>query len=77
MKLQKKSMSLEKLWGYMGKYTSMSDQGLANKFKSMASRFMNNERMAGIIQTIHKLDSLEDIGDLMKPLIFANQSMSF
>lgn len=49
---------------------SMSDQELEDKFKSMASKFMANEQMEKVIQMIYQLESLEDVGDLMKQLIF-------
>jgi 2-methylcitrate dehydratase len=48
----------------------MSDHELEAKFKSMASKYMTNIRMEKIIQMIYQLENLQDIGDLMKELIF-------
>jgi 2-methylcitrate dehydratase len=52
---------------------NMSDQELEHKFKSMASNFMSMEQMEKVIQTIYQLDNLEDIGNLMKQLIFQGE----
>jgi 2-methylcitrate dehydratase len=48
----------------------MSDDEIKTKFKSMASRYMTPKRMERIIQMIYELENLQDIGDLMKELIF-------
>jgi len=48
----------------------MSDDELEVKFKSMASKYMTKTRMEKIIQMVYQLESLQDIGDLMKELIF-------
>jgi 2-methylcitrate dehydratase len=51
----------------------MSDDDLEQKFTSMASKFMDKEQIERVIQTIYQLDTLEDIGDLMKQVIFQKQ----
>jgi 2-methylcitrate dehydratase len=48
----------------------MSDVDLEQKFTSMASKFMNQEQIERVIQTVYRLDTLEDAGDLTKKLIF-------
>jgi len=49
---------------------SMSDQELEDKFKSMASKFMTTEQMEKVIGTIYRLESLDNIGSLMRELVF-------
>jgi 2-methylcitrate dehydratase len=49
---------------------SMSDQELEDKFKSMASKFMSTEQMQRVIGTIYRLESLDNIGNLMRELAF-------
>ena len=49
---------------------SMSDQELEDKFKSMASKFMTPEQMERVIGTIYRLESLDNIGSLMRELVF-------
>lgn len=48
----------------------MSDDELVAKFKSMASKSMTKTRVEKIVQMVYQLEDLEDIGDLMKELIF-------
>jgi 2-methylcitrate dehydratase len=49
---------------------SMSDKELEDKFKSMASKFMSAEQMERVIETIYQLEGLDNVGNLMKQLIF-------
>jgi len=49
---------------------SMSDQELEDKFKSMASKFMSTEQMERVIGTIYQLERVDNIGDLMRQLVF-------
>ena len=52
----------------------MSDHELEVKFKSMASKHMTETRMERVLQRVDQLENLQDIGDLMKELIFDKQS---
>jgi 2-methylcitrate dehydratase len=49
---------------------SMSDGELEEKFTSMASKFMSAEQMERATETIYQLETLDNIGDLMRQLIF-------
>ena len=53
---------------------SMSDQELEDKFKSMASKFMTTEQMERVIGTIYRLESLDNIGSLMRELVFQEKT---
>ncbi|MFC1871358.1 MmgE/PrpD family protein [Chloroflexota bacterium] len=51
-------------------HNPMSDDELHRKFHSMAAKCMTEPQMQGIINTINRLDELEDIGELMAHLAF-------
>ncbi len=48
----------------------MTDEEIVEKFKSMASKQMGEEQMSQIIDTILKLDRLDDIGKLNRLMVF-------
>jgi 2-methylcitrate dehydratase len=48
----------------------MTDEEIVEKFKSMASKQMGEEQMSQIIDTILKLDRLDDIGKLNSLMVF-------
>jgi 2-methylcitrate dehydratase len=47
-----------------------TDQELEDKFRGMASQYMSEVQMKKVIDTIYKIDKLNDIGELMKLLVF-------
>ncbi len=44
------------------------------KFRSMASKFMDEKQMSRIIDTIYNLEKLDDIGELLKLLVVPEQT---
>ncbi|MFC2001114.1 MmgE/PrpD family protein [Chloroflexota bacterium] len=48
----------------------MMDEEIVNKFRSMATKYMTESQIKQLINTIFELDKLDDIGDLMKLLVF-------
>jgi 2-methylcitrate dehydratase len=48
----------------------VTDKELEDKFRSMASQYMSEVQMKKVIDTIYKIDKLNDIGELMKLLVF-------
>ncbi len=48
----------------------MTDADVEQKFRSMASKFMNERQMSRIIDVVYNLENLDDIGELLKLLIF-------
>jgi len=48
----------------------MTDEEIVGKFKSMASKHMNDRQMGEIIDTVFELDKLSDIGKLNRLLVF-------
>ncbi|MDP3878682.1 MAG: MmgE/PrpD family protein [Dehalococcoidales bacterium] len=48
----------------------MTDDDIRNKFHSLAARFMDEERMGKVIGTINALEEVDDIGRLMRLLVF-------
>ncbi|MCK5553198.1 MAG: MmgE/PrpD family protein, partial [Deltaproteobacteria bacterium] len=49
---------------------SMSDRELEDKFTSMVSKFMSVKQMEKVIETVYQLETLDNIDNLMKQLIF-------
>jgi hypothetical protein len=50
----------------------VTDADLEEKFRSMAGKFMDESQMSHIIDSIYNLEKLEDIGGLVKLLVFLN-----
>jgi len=50
----------------------MTDEEIGEKFTILASRFMNEKQIRQIINAVYHLEDLDDIGKLMKMLIFKN-----
>ena len=48
----------------------MTDDEISDKFHTLASKFMDEEQIKQIIDTIYSLDKLDDIGRLMDLLVF-------
>jgi 2-methylcitrate dehydratase len=48
----------------------VTDEELEEKFRGMASRFMDEAQMQTVFQTIYNLDKLDDIGELTRTLVF-------
>jgi len=48
----------------------MTDNEIIEKFKSMASRYMNGERMEQVIDAVFALDKLDDVGKLTRRMVF-------
>jgi hypothetical protein len=48
----------------------MTDNEIIEKFKSMASRYMNGERMELVIDAVFALDKLDDVGKLTRRMVF-------
>jgi len=51
----------------------MIDEEIADKFRSMAARYMSEPHISQVINTIFDLDKLDDIGELMKLMVFRPQ----
>ena len=49
----------------------MTDGDVEEKFRSMASKFMDEKQMRQIIDTVYNLEKLDDIGELVKLLVAA------
>ncbi len=49
----------------------MTDQEIIDKFKSMASKYMDEQQMAELIGTIFELDKLDDISKLSRLMVFS------
>jgi 2-methylcitrate dehydratase len=47
----------------------MTDADVEEKFRSMAGKLMGEKQMGQVIDTIHNLDEVDDIGELMKLLV--------
>jgi len=52
----------------------MTDQEVVEKFQSMAAGYMTKEEMANVVETVFRLETIEDIGDLIELLIFRTES---
>jgi 2-methylcitrate dehydratase len=48
----------------------MTDNEIIQKFKSMASQYMNGERMEQVIDAVFTLDKLDDVGKLNRLMVF-------
>jgi 2-methylcitrate dehydratase len=48
----------------------MTDEEVVDKFKSMASRHMEEEHMDHLIKTVFELDKLDDLGELAEVMTF-------
>jgi 2-methylcitrate dehydratase len=53
---------------------SMSDEELEKKFKSLAVKWMNDNQMQMIIETIGHLDKLDDVKNLTRQLVFEKRN---
>ena len=51
-------------------HNPMSDEVLQGKFRGMASKLMGESQMREIIETVNRLDQLDDIGELMGLMAF-------
>jgi 2-methylcitrate dehydratase len=49
----------------------MTDEEVIRKFRGMASVHMSQDRLERLVETVFGLDQLEDIGDLMKLVVFS------
>ena len=54
---------------------AMSDGDLEQKFTAMASKFMDSKQIESIIQSIYRIDTLEDVSDLTNQIILKIQDM--
>ena len=50
----------------------MTDGEIIEKFKSMASKYMSDNQMRRIIDTVFKFDKLDDISKLIRLMVFKN-----
>jgi hypothetical protein len=48
----------------------MTGQEIAEKFKSMASKFLTEEQMRQLIETVFDLDKLGDVAKLNRLMVF-------
>ena len=48
----------------------LSDKELEDKFKGIASKYMDDAQMKKIIDTVWKVDQLADMGELTKLMVF-------
>jgi hypothetical protein len=48
----------------------MTDEELEDKFRAMAERFMTEKQIKETIATVYEMERLDDIGKLMKSLVF-------
>lgn len=48
----------------------MTDEELEKKFRAMAEKFMTQKKIDKVIASVYKIEELDDIGKLMKTLIF-------
>ena len=53
----------------------MTDADVENKFRSMAGKLMDEQQMRQIIDTVYRLDTLNDIGELVKLLVVPEQRL--
>ncbi|MBI2988366.1 MAG: MmgE/PrpD family protein, partial [Deltaproteobacteria bacterium] len=51
----------------------MTDADIEEKFRSMAGKFMGEQQMRQIIDTVYNLEKLDDIGKLVKLLVVPKQ----
>ena len=51
----------------------MTDADVENKFRSMAGKFMDEQQMRQIIDTVYNLEKLDDIGEFVKLLVIPGQ----
>ncbi|MCG6533909.1 MAG: MmgE/PrpD family protein [Syntrophales bacterium LBB04] len=49
----------------------MTDEEVIQKFRGMASVHMSQDRLERVVDTVFGMDQLEDIGDLMKLVVFS------
>jgi hypothetical protein len=49
----------------------MTDEEVIQKFRGMASVHMSHDRLEQLVHTVFGMDQLEDIGDLMKLVVFS------
>ena len=49
----------------------MTDEEVIQKFRGMASVHMSQDRLERLVDTVFGMDQLEDIGDLMKLVVFS------
>jgi len=48
----------------------LTDEDIEDKFRGMASRFMDEHQMLTVFDRVRRLDELEDVGDLARALVF-------
>ena len=48
----------------------MTDTEVVDKFQSMASKYMSNEQMKQVVETVFALDELDDVGKLNRLMVF-------
>ena len=48
----------------------MTDEEIVEKFESMAARHMKPAQMDELVETVFKLDTLDDIGKLNQQMVF-------
>ncbi|MGQ9653901.1 MAG: hypothetical protein ACUVXD_07525, partial [Thermodesulfobacteriota bacterium] len=48
----------------------MTDHEVESKFRSMASRVMSQAQMERLIETVWKLDELNDVGEIARLMVF-------
>ncbi|MFC1669623.1 MmgE/PrpD family protein [Spirochaetota bacterium] len=51
----------------------MTDEQVADKFKNMAEKYMDDKQMDNLIETIFDLDKIDDVGKLNQLMVFKNQ----
>jgi hypothetical protein len=51
----------------------MTDEEIVDKFTSMASRYMSDEYVKQVIDTVFELDKLGDIGKLNRLMVFRDR----
>jgi len=51
----------------------MSEEEVVDKFTSMASKYMSDEHMKQVIDTVFELDKLDDIGKLNGLMVFRDR----
>ena len=54
---------------------AMTDADIEKKFSSMAGKLMSEKQMRQIIDTVYRLDTLNEIGELIKLLVVPEQRL--
>lgn len=53
----------------------MTDEELKRKFNALASEYMTEPQMREVIDTVNRLEELDDIGSLMKTMVFRGKNL--